>query len=246
MRGDILEIANELRLITDTQLFWDRIGTELKKYGITSFLYSAAASRYEVEERGLMASLIIKNNYSQKYFDEFGEDTFLIDDLTAVRALHDATPIIWHDTSNWDDATPMQLAHAHAETEIGFGVGVTIPTVAIAPGHIGGIGLCAGDLTTSEFNSMWEAQSNRIMHILSYLDFGMRQTHLPKIIGLSKREKEVLSWLAGGLRPDQIADRLGIGYRTVDKYINSAKSKLHATTRDNAVAKALIFNVIQP
>lgn len=246
MQDELIDLAGDLRAVTDIELFWDRIGVELKKYGITNFLYCAAASRNEFEERGIMQSLIIKNNYPQRYFDAFGADIFLEDDLTALHALRCATPLVWQDECNWYDATPEQVAQARAETEMGFGVGVTIPTVALSPGHLGGIGLCAGELTVPEFNSLWAARSDDIMRILNFLDFGMRQTHLPNMIGLSKREKEVLTWLAGGLRPDQIADRLGIGYRTVDKYINSAKSKLRATTRDNAVAKALIFNVIQP
>lgn len=246
MRGELFDLADTLRLMTDTELFWDRIGIELKRFGITSFLYAAAASRNEVEERGFMPSLIIKNNYPKRYFDAFGADTFLEGDLTAIHALQFATPIIWHDESNWEESTPEQLGHAHIETDIGFGVGVTIPTAAISPRHLGGIGLCAGDLTIPEFDSLWKAKSDDIMGILNFLDFGMRQTHLPNIIGLSKREKEVLTWLACGLRPDQIADRLGIGYRTVDKYINSAKAKLRATTRDHAVAKALIFSIIHP
>lgn len=67
---------------------------------------------------------------------------------------------------------------------------------------------------------------------------------LPRVIGLAPREKETLELLVAGLRPDKIADQMGIGYRTVDKYINSAKRKLHARTRDQAVANALIYKAI--
>jgi DNA-binding CsgD family transcriptional regulator len=53
-----------------------------------------------------------------------------------------------------------------------------------------------------------------------------------------------LAWLAAGLRPDEIADRLVIGYRRVDKYVVIAKEKLRARTRDHAVARAVILGLI--
>ena len=166
--------------------------------------------------------------------------------MSCVHALKFLNPLFWDDESCLIDATPEQISVFRDSTDLGFGVGLTISTVAISPGHYGGIGLCAENISNSEFDSLWQAKSVEIMQILNFLDFGMRRTHLPKMLGLSQREKEVLSWLAGGLRPDQIAERLSIGYRTVDKYINSSKQKLNASTRDQAVAKALIFNVIQP
>jgi len=48
------------------------------------------------------------------------------------------------------------------------------------------------------------------------------------------------------LRPKQVAQQMKIGFRTVDKYINSSRKKLKARSRDQAVAKALIFNAIEP
>lgn len=61
---------------------------------------------------------------------------------------------------------------------------------------------------------------------------------------LALREKETLELLVAGFRPDKIAEHMGIGYRTVDKYINSAKRKLNAKTRDQAIANAIIYNVL--
>lgn len=246
MRADLIDLAHELRLVTDTEVFWDRIGVESKQFSIGSFLYGAAASRKEIAEKGFSRSLITKNNYPKCYFDASGVDDFLDNDVTCVHALRFSTPLFWDDESCLIDATPEQIALYQDSTDLGFGVGLTISKVAISPGHIGGIGLRAENITSTEFGSLWEAKSVEIMQLLSFFDFSMRRTHLSKMLSLSQREKEVLSWLAGGLRPDQISDRLGIGYRTVDKYVNFSKQKLNASTRDQAVAKALIFNVIQP
>lgn len=56
---------------------------------------------------------------------------------------------------------------------------------------------------------------------------------------LSKREKECLNLLAGGLRYQQIAFELGTSVRTVEKQISSARIKLKAHTIPHAIAIAI-------
>ncbi|WP_162932985.1 LuxR family transcriptional regulator [Roseovarius sp. EL26] len=63
-------------------------------------------------------------------------------------------------------------------------------------------------------------------------------------VKLSLREAEVIKWLSEGLRNDRIADRLKISNATVNFHITSAKKKLGAKTREQAVAIALINKLI--
>ncbi|WP_245689552.1 helix-turn-helix transcriptional regulator [Roseospirillum parvum] len=65
-------------------------------------------------------------------------------------------------------------------------------------------------------------------------------------IRLSPREREVLLWLSKGLRTDQIAYKLGIARVTVDLHFANGRRKLKAATREQALAKALALNLIQP
>ncbi|MBL1240476.1 MAG: LuxR family transcriptional regulator [OCS116 cluster bacterium] len=55
----------------------------------------------------------------------------------------------------------------------------------------------------------------------------------------SKREKECLLWLATGLRTKQIAHKLNLKPVSIELYINNAKKKLNATTREQLIAKAI-------
>ena len=129
---------------------------------------------------------------------------------------------------------------------MGFFVGLTLSTTHFNHNSYGAIGVSLAELSDTEFDKMWKDKNSDLIQVLGLLDIGMREQHLTEIVNLTPREKEVVEWLTVGLRPDQIADRLSIGYRTVDKYIDSAKRKLNARTRDQAVAKALILNVIDP
>lgn len=56
---------------------------------------------------------------------------------------------------------------------------------------------------------------------------------------LSVRERDVLRYLATGLRNDMIAWKLGIAEVTVRAYIASARQKVGAATREQAIAIAL-------
>lgn len=57
---------------------------------------------------------------------------------------------------------------------------------------------------------------------------------------LAPRELECVKWLVSGKRTQQIADKLNIRDVTVNLYIQNAKKKLQANTREQLVAKSLI------
>ncbi|QPH55725.1 helix-turn-helix transcriptional regulator [Pontivivens ytuae] len=56
---------------------------------------------------------------------------------------------------------------------------------------------------------------------------------------LTVREHDVLCMLANGMRNDAVAHRLGIAEVTVRKHVLSARAKLGAATREQAIALAL-------
>lgn len=61
---------------------------------------------------------------------------------------------------------------------------------------------------------------------------------------LTPRQKECLTWLAAGLTPQEIADKIGISYHTVKMHLDTATKRLGATNKIQAVAKALILSLI--
>ncbi len=62
---------------------------------------------------------------------------------------------------------------------------------------------------------------------------------------LSAREREVLQLLADGHRNDRIADYLGLSEVTVRKHFRSARLKLGAATRDQALAIAARRGIVE-
>ncbi len=56
---------------------------------------------------------------------------------------------------------------------------------------------------------------------------------------LSPREREILCWLAKGLRTEQIAYQLNLKPVTVHMHLKSARNKLGAKTREQMIALAV-------
>jgi len=67
-----------------------------------------------------------------------------------------------------------------------------------------------------------------------------------ELVKLNSREIEVLTLVARGQRSAEIAKKLGIAKRTVDFHLDNARIKLGATTRAQAVVKAVAGGVIEP
>ncbi|WP_419905126.1 autoinducer binding domain-containing protein [Kiloniella sp.] len=70
--------------------------------------------------------------------------------------------------------------------------------------------------------------------------FSSRDGALVKSKGiLTDREKDVLRYLALGIRPDRIAHQMGLEVVTVNMHLQKARRRLRATTREQAIIKAL-------
>lgn len=66
----------------------------------------------------------------------------------------------------------------------------------------------------------------------------------PEEASLSDREREVLSLVAAGLRNKEIADQLGISERTVKAHLAGVFNKLGATSRAEAIARAMAAGLL--
>jgi len=67
-----------------------------------------------------------------------------------------------------------------------------------------------------------------------------------KMIELNEREVEVLTWVARGKTSIEIAQILGLAKRTIDFHTDTARMKLGAATRTEAVIKAANARLIEP
>ena len=213
---------------------------------MTSVFYGAYASKSEVALRGPTKGIVWKSDHPKEWFETFGEDSFLDDEFEIEQTMTAAGCLIWHDLDLYDGASKDQLIRATAERDMGLFVGFTVTTPTLCPGNLGAVGVSMGELSPDEFDRIWREKQQEILAVCGLLDMGMREQHLRSVVDLSARQEECLVWLAAGLVPEQISDRLTISKKTIEHHISKAKDKLNASTRDHAVAKALMLNLIKP
>lgn len=96
--------------------------------------------------------------------------------------------------------------------------------------HLARIRMLASILIT-QFSAADHRDSDTIEH------FGRNQ--------LTPREKQTLRWLADGLRNDHISAKMGISEVMVRKHLLSARDKLGASTREQALGIALYHGMIE-
>lgn len=85
-----------------------------------------------------------------------------------------------------------------------------------------------------------------LAHIFHTLSLGALLREAAGAGMLSGRERECLTYLAAGLRPDRIAERLSLARVTVDLHLANARRRLKARTLAEAVAKAFVQGQITP
>ena len=71
-----------------------------------------------------------------------------------------------------------------------------------------------------------------------------RDDEAVKKLGISKREFEVLELIAAGLSNQDIADRLFVSTSTVKTHVSNVLSKLDASRRTEAIARAKQLRII--
>jgi len=242
-RLDTAQIIKDAKSIDD---LWDNLANILGQYDVSSFLYGAGTSLQDLELNGPTKALFVRSNYPKEYLDHYDGEAFLDDDLTVDLIAELKRPVFWHHEDLWEEATPQQKRQSEIDNDFGLEVGVSIPFYFGRGAHFSGMGLATQDLTAEQCEQMWAANGDDIVFAMALVHDVMHEKFSPGLVGLSPREKEVLEWLSIGLRPDQIAFKMKIGYRTVDKFINNAKRKLKANTRDQAIARSLLLNAVQP
>ncbi len=81
------------------------------------------------------------------------------------------------------------------------------------------------------------------LHEQSMIVSGLREQGTGR--RLSNRETQCLELLAQGMLPKQITSRLGISESAVRLYLSSSRRKLHVSTTNQAIAKAISLELIK-
>lgn len=238
-----LDLYEHFQSALDKQDLWEKFQKHIRGYGVSSAFYGAAASARAILEQGLVNAGTYLDSHPKEYRDYFDKEFRMEDDLTAVHCMTNSDPFLWHDRKQWGNPTHSQYQFMMDSMEFDMGVGATIPLHFNHHG-IGGIGLSTAGMDGQEFDKQWASYKQEILSACYMFDEIFRRNHIEEVFPATKAELEVLTHLAYGREPKKIAHVLNKSHSTVIQQLQSAREKLNASNNEQAIVKALIFDLL--
>jgi LuxR family quorum sensing-dependent transcriptional regulator len=187
---------------------------------------------------------VLVHNWPAGWFERYNSLDYLHVD-PVIRELRSTTkPVTWTDAP-YDPASD-KTAHAvmMEAREFRLNNGLSIP-IRTHSGDQAAVSFGGAHFELSEVDK-------RALHLIGIYGHARAHAleHPRKAVertrpALSRRELDILQWVAAGKRSDEIAEALDIAYSTVETYIQRACVKLDAVSRTHAVAEAIRAHLIR-
>jgi DNA-binding CsgD family transcriptional regulator len=202
---------------------------EIRRYGFIA----SACGYFEITRHGAVPVFFFQD-WPQAFIDHYQSANFVNQDAVVAEARRRFLPFAWSEAWAPENLTRGEARMQRVVIDIGWKDGLAVPVHGPA-GYFGLVTMaCAAPLPGPA--------------VISHLHLLALQAHdrCRRIMGagerpradsaLSTRELECLRWIARGASDVVIAEQLGLSAHTVKDYIDSARVKLGATTRAQAVA----------
>jgi LuxR family transcriptional regulator len=227
------------------EVLWNKLASFTSEhYGITSILYAFTHSKYTVTRTGIMPSLYVRHNHPDDYIASFpGGELTLDGDVAAELLLHGHTPLLWSDFDSMD-LTAANRERLASDRALGMGVGVSFGFRFGSNSGIGGMCWASRHADANRFRQLWRQRGEEMERLAHLFDERMRPAMIANRIHLTPREKDVLSYSAGGMTAKQIADHLALSPKTVANTLERARHTMGAVSTMEAVAKAIVYELI--
>jgi len=184
--------------------------------------------------------IYLHNRFPLEWQIRYDEKNYHLIDPSWGHCKHSTIPFFWSDIKN---LTQEQKAMVDDAFTHGFRSGVLIPF----HGRTGySLLWIMSPKNENESRHCLELIKRRSYEILPFIYEAVTQTVFGNKPILTKRETEVLYWIAEGLRTDETGEKLKISPATVEKHVSNACTKLEAKNRTQCVRIALNLGVIIP
>lgn len=242
----IASIGDELKKVKNAEDFWNTCLKAFDSLGVTSIGYGVIPMRSIAETGNYTEATFFRHTYMHEWERAVGKERLLDADLTTQLMLEGHEEIFWNDDPAKLGATHINKRLHELEQDLGLIWGKTLLLSHHSRNPVSsGIGLHVSCVNSDdEFHKYWAEHSADLRAISEMLNAGMLGQHKDGVVRLTGREKDYLYWSAMGLDRIETARRLGISENTLDKPIASAKAKLKARNTSQAVAKAVLLDLI--
>ena len=250
MRSPVFAFIERLETCTTTDMTWSAGLAFIAKLGFQHLAccYGSLRAAGPRETPSLNKRPIIRGSFSAKIGNPWSKDELHRHDPLIDRVLASPVPFCWG--TEFFDALKLD-ADVRAFYDLLSGDGAR--SMFIVPLRCNrklgvGIAMVGADLPRAVFEAKIAEHGTALTLAAVYTDMRLVELWNDRRNAehqLATRETECLQYLTTGLKNEQIAGRMGITVHTVQLHLSSAKKKLGASTREQAMAKALMFGIIR-
>jgi DNA-binding CsgD family transcriptional regulator len=178
----------------------------------------------------------------------WSEEKLYLRDAIVTRALASPKPFTWGAEFLPVAGVPAEVRTFYEDMRVAGAGSIFVIPMRCDPNRGLGLGLLGSDAKCEPFEAMMAERAPVLTLAVLYADQRMVTLSRADRVFESKlapRETQCLELLTSGLKNEVIAERMGITVHTVQLHLASAKKKLGAATREQALAKALTYRFIR-
>lgn len=243
--NQILDFSEKLTKAATVDLAWSLYSDALAKLGAKSAVYGFFP---KTVGRSLSSEVVAMSSHPEEFNRLYLDEGYIDHDPFAQYAMNeDQRPISWCDPRASKFRTAKSDFFQNSMKDFGMDYGVTIPVRDASGFKLGGTGI-SFDATSEKQGEIIVAEATPLVENAAMLFHSRVQEGdmMRQFFPLSVREKECLLWVSAGLTNKEIAFKLSLSTKTVELHIGNAAQRLNARNRSHAVARALIYEVIDP
>ncbi len=239
---DFIKFITEINRTTNVEDAFNLLEKTLSHLGFDRVVYSLITDHPSMQ---LKRGHGILRNYPDdwmKYY--FSKDYFEVDPVIKI-IKQTSGPFFWDklpELKNGLKKDEYILMEEAREAKLLDGIGISLHG---ACGEIVGMGVASSsgktDIINPDMLSIVYALCSQF-----HITYRKLEEKSSPIISLSKREKEVLTWIAAGKSKSVVADILEISDDSVKTYVNRVFCKLQVNSIQLAVVKAISMGLITP
>lgn len=183
------------------------------------------------------------NNRPAQYVERYAEQNYVLRDPLVRELRYSLHPFSWDDLRARRKLSKVENAILDEGREFGARNGFIVPIVTLS-GSSSIFAPCGLDPDLSQrARSAIEIMGIYSHHALQRALMEQKR-HEATRAPLTRREREIMQWVAAGKTDDEIGRILAISTATVHEHIESSKRKLDAFRRTYAVVQAIRFGEI--
>ena len=233
-----VEKAN--RAQTTDELVTEFLGT-VKQHGLDRMVFCLQTKHQGID---LKPGFGVLQNYPEDWMKHYAEKDYARIDPVTIYCMSRMETFTWAEIPQRMRMTRQQFQCLNMGIEAGLYNGTCTPLWG--PHQFAGIGLASKEKLDS-FDGNVDLITAYCNHFyLMFQRINRKKDSPAPNVQLTKREQEVLTWLAVGKSKPDIATILNSSDGTVDTHIRRIFRKLDSNNRVMAISKALSYGLIRP